>query len=544
MQRLLLHSIIVAMLMTQAGGAFCKDAPISAPFVLSSRGIPVSDALTQVSANFNVPIIVSPKIDDQFIGEVSGTSVTQILNQLARTYDLIWYQDGHLIYVYKSSETQTTILTPSGQKPSDISSYLDSMGVINGASCSAMPLDKMDSLQVSGVPACLARVQQVVDAYDKQRATDANSTQTIEVFPLTYASAADVTYTYRGQNVVVPGIVSELRDMEQNNTLPTAVANTSMAAQNGAVPAGTRTLDLEPQSPSQHSAMPANPMANAQPSGWQPQFTADIRRNAVLVRDYPANMPLYSKLFAQLDKRPKQVEIQVVIMDVDESNLEGLGVELGVNANVGVGHISLNSALQSSGNFSGVMGNSDEFLAKITALQQISKAKILSRPSVVTLNNMQAVLDRNVTFYTKLQGREVAQLASVAAGSLLRVTPRLFTENDQQKVMLTLDISDGQQGAQDDAVEGLPQVLNSSLTTQAILKSGQSLLLGGFVRDSESSGTRKIPWLGDIPVLGNLFKNRSTERDHVVRLFLIKAQPISMAQTADASSAPNAPLSQ
>ncbi len=540
MQRLLLHSIIVAMLMTQAGTAFCKDTPLSAPFVLSSRGIPVSDALTQVSANFNVPIIVSPKIEDQFIGEVSGTSVTQILNQLARTYDLIWYQDGHLIYVYKSSETQTTILTPSGQKPSEIANYLDSMGVVTGTSCAVMPLDKMDSLQVSGVPACLARVQQVVDAYDKQLATDANSTQTIEVFPLTYASAADVTYTYRGQNVVVPGIVSELRDMEQNNTLPTAVANSSMATQNGAVPAGTRTLDLEPQ----HPGMPANPMANAHPAGWQPQFTADIRRNAVLVRDYPANMSLYRKLFAQLDKRPKQVEIQVVIMDVDESNLEGLGVELGVNANVGIGHISLNSALQSSGNFSGVMGNSDEFLAKITALQQISKAKILSRPSVVTLNNMQAVLDRNVTFYTKLQGREVAQLASVAAGSLLRVTPRLFDENNQQKVMLTLDISDGQQGAQDDAVEGLPQVLNSSLTTQAILKSGQSLLLGGFVRDSESSGTHKIPWLSDIPVLGNLFKSRSTERDHVVRLFLIKAQPISMQQTADAPSAPNDPLSQ
>ncbi|MGK9841574.1 EscC/YscC/HrcC family type III secretion system outer membrane ring protein, partial [Salmonella enterica subsp. enterica] len=84
--------------------------------------------------------------------------------------------------------------------------------------------------------------------------------------------------------------------------------------------------------------------------------------------------------------------------------------------------------------FSTVLRNTADFFVRINALEQNSKAKVLSRPSVVTLNNVQAVLDRNITFYTKLQGNKVAELASVAAGSLLRVTPRLIDMQGEQEV--------------------------------------------------------------------------------------------------------------
>lgn len=62
-----------------------------------------------------------------------------------------------------------------------------------------------------------------------------------------------------------------------------------------------------------------------------------------------------------------------------------------------------------------------------------SQAYVLSQPSVVTLNNIRAVLDKNITFYTKLQGEKVAKLESITTGSLLRVTPRLLNDNGTQK---------------------------------------------------------------------------------------------------------------
>ncbi|MCF3749963.1 EscC/YscC/HrcC family type III secretion system outer membrane ring protein, partial [Salmonella enterica subsp. enterica serovar Weltevreden] len=67
------------------------------------------------------------------------------------------------------------------------------------------------------------------------------------------------------------------------------------------------------------------------------------------------------------------------------------------------------------------------------------------QPSVVTLNNIQAVLDKKITFYTKLQGEKESKLESITTGSLLRVKPRLLNDNGTQKIMLNLNIQDGQQ---------------------------------------------------------------------------------------------------
>lgn len=112
-------------------------------------------------------------------------------------------------------------------------------------------------------------------------------------------------------------------------------------------------------------------------------------------------------------------------------------------------------------------------MMRLNALEKNSKAKVLSRPSVVTLNNVQAVLDKNVTFYTKLEGDKVAKLESVTTGSLLRVTPRLIDEVGHQAVMLDLNIQDGQQSQAVSRSEPLPQVQNSEISTQATLKSGR-----------------------------------------------------------------------
>src|SRR5262249_54107874 len=151
-----------------------------------------------------------------------------------------------------------------------------------------------------------------------------------------------------------------------------------------------------------------------------------------------------------------------------------------------------NTPQDKGGTFSALLNNSAEFFLKISALEKNSKAKILSQPSIVTLNNVQAVLDRSTTFYTKVEGERVANLASVSTGSLLRVTPRIVDGKDDKEVILTLDIQDGRQEGATNNIERLPQVKNSGITTQAILKPGQSLLLGGFVEEKQQEGATKI----------------------------------------------------
>lgn len=255
-------------------------------------------------------------------------------------------------------------------------------------------------------------------------------------------------------------------------------------------------------------------------------FSADVQQNAVIVRDRKINMPLYEKLIKEFDRKPALIEIAVLIIDVNAQDLSSLGIDWAMSTKIGGGRISFNSNGEANANnFSSVISNTPNFMIRLNALQQNAKAQILSRPSVVTLDNTQAVLDRSITFHTKLLAENVAKVESISTGTLLRVTPRLIDENGQKQMMLKLVIQDGRQIDSTSVQEPLPQTLSSEVSTQTLLRAGQSLLLGGFVQNENSEGVSKIPLLGDLPLVGSLFRSKQNNTRSTVRLFLIKAEP-------------------
>ncbi|MHC8403427.1 EscC/YscC/HrcC family type III secretion system outer membrane ring protein [Pseudomonas sp. MDT1-17] len=463
-----------------------------ADFFLDTRGAKLADILRDMGANFRLPIIVSPSINDSFIGHLDAKSPEQALERLAQLYPLAWYYDGQTMHVYRTDEVGMELLTPAYLSPQTLIGQLQSTGVLDPRYCRVRAIPTSNALEVQGVPVCLERVARLSRGLDQQRLDQERNQEGIELFALKYASAADTAYTYRGQQVVVPGIVSVLKDMARGQALP-------LAQKDGGGASGDRV---------------------------QPTFSAEPRQNAVLVRDRKLNLGLYPTLIAQLDQKPQLVEISVTIIDVNSQDLGALGVDWSGAANLGGAGVSFNTGSElGAGNFSTVISNTGNFMLRLSALEQNAKARVLSRPSVVTLNNMQAVLDRNITFYTKLVAENVAKLESISTGSLLRVTPRVVGEADRQEIMLALIIQDGRQTSPISQAEPLPQTLNSEISTHALLKAGQALLLGGFVQDEESESVRKIPLLGDIPLLGRMFQTKQNTKRQAVRLFLIKADP-------------------
>lgn len=150
------------------------------------------------------------------------------------------------------------------------------------------------------MPICIERVKSVSKMLSEQVRHQNQNKETVKVFPLKYASAADSDYQYRDQNVRLPGLVSVLRELNQGNNLPLAGGN--------------------------------------QPDGNQassPVFSADPRQNAVIIRDRQANMPIYRSLITQLDQRPIQIEISVTIIDVDAGDISQLGVDWSASASIG-----------------------------------------------------------------------------------------------------------------------------------------------------------------------------------------------------------------
>lgn len=500
--RALLFLFILILLPIEAFSASTLDWK-GPPFFVMTHGMLVSELLKNFGANYDIPVITSPSIRDVFIGRFEKGTPEQQLDRLARTYNLVWYYDGKALYVYKNNEVKSSVITPEFDTREQLKEYVLQAGVLAEGTCQLRQIGVSQSFEIYGVPECVKHITDIasqLSVASRNQAQVDQQKENVQVFPLKYASATDVTYQYRNQSVIIPGVVTVLQRM-----------NNSQAVNSASTPTQLNAAQQETES-----------------SG--PTFSADPRQNAVVVRDRDANMPMYQRLISQLDHRQDAIEITVSIIDVNAEDLGALGIDWAANADIGGMNLQLNTNLSSgSGYATSVITNTSDFMVRVNALEQKSQAKVLSQPSVVTLNNVQAVLDKNTTFYTKLVGDKVAKLASITSGTLMQVTPRVVkNEAGIAEVLLLLSIQDGSQQSSALGADGMPQVQNSEIDTQATLKSGQSLLLGGFVQDQDIVTERKIPLLGDIYLIGNFFKSKETTKVQTVRLFLIKAVPLKI----------------
>ncbi len=494
--------LLIAALLLSTSGWASTHIPWSngSPYFITTRGAKVAEVLKGIGANYGVPIIVSPEVTDSFVGTIRDAVPDEIIARFAQLFSLATYYDGQALYVYKMQEVRSQIITPRYLTTGKLVDYLTRNQAAKQQFCSLRSVSNFNALEVFGVPACIERVSALAKNLDEKILNQAKVQETVQVFPLRFASANDNVYTLRNQQVRVPGMASVLREMVQNR---------SITGENVPV-----------------TNAPGN---NPTTSTALPTFAADSQQNAVIVRDREVNMPIYASLIKKLDLRPTQIQISVAIIDVNATDVDTLGVNWEGSVHFGKAGIGFNST-DLSGQFGGgintVLNDPNHFMMQISALEQHSKAKILSRPSIVTLNNVQAVLDRNITFRTKVQSERSANLADFSTGSLLRVTPRLIKNVDgQDQIILILNIQDGRQGKAIGGTEVLPSISTSEISTQAILRSGQSLLLGGFVQDQQQQGVQKIPMFGNLPILGGLFRSKNNKSERVIRLFMIKAEP-------------------
>jgi len=158
----------------------------------------------------------------------------------------------------------------------------------------------------------------------------------------------------------------------------------------------------------------------------------------------------------------------------------------------------------------------------------------------LTTENQGAVIDLSETQYIQTTSERTALVTPITAGTTLRVTPRVVQEADDQSIRLSVDIEDGQiQAAASTQI--LPTVRKGTVSTEASVKSDQTLLIGGYNSVQTIKNTDKVPFLGDIPFLRGFFSNRSDSFQRRERLFLIRS---SLASTASPMAVRAVPPSQ
>lgn len=552
----------------------------SAQVSIVARDQPIGAFLRDLFGRVGTPVVPSAKLTGTVNGVFQG-SLDKIFGDIAKAFNLVGYYDGAAVYIYASNElgVQTLQLDRASAER-----------VVRQAVAQRLPDRRnllritTDGLVVSGTPRFIEQISSMsrgedlaigrppAPSYAAPRAGGATPLE-FKVFYLRYARAEDTLVTAGGRETRVPGLATILQnlvlDQKPGGSAITPQLGARLVRQSQPRLKGQGLDSVAPdasQTPFGQNNYSATDVLGGD-TGLIAPLTQDVVRiepssylNAVVVRDVPERMPAYDSLIRALDIEPQLVEVEATIIDINVDKLRRLGINWrigtgGFGALFGSGDADADGRLLPTtgsrrdnvsnitpsgqgGTISTIIGSQREFLARVTALENKGAARIVSRPQVMTLDNVEAIFDRTQTFYVRVAGREEVDLFNVTAGTVLRVNPHVFRDQDQTRIRMVVSIEDGSISP-DSQVENIPIVDRSSVATQGMVLNGESMLLGGMTIDADIANEYKVPLLGDIPLLGELFKFREKQRGHTERLFLITPRLVPLASRT-AALAPGA----
>jgi len=293
---------------------------------------------------------------------------------------------------------------------------------------------------------------------------------------------------------------------------------------------------------------------------------SDDRTNALIIEDIPSVMPGIDRLLTQLDRKTQEVEIEARVVAATRSFARDIGTQLGFGwgnsttttggtgavgttpTQIGYlnppGYVTIPGVKpQTPGSaptptFAGIplfsnlpvtsptsgfgfttVGNSYRIDAVLTMAESRGLLKILSRPRVVTQNNIQALVRQGVRvpIVTQAQLGGPPTVTYVDAFLRLTVVPQITSENT---IFLNVDVENTTPDF-GRTVQGNPTLITQQETTQVLVTDGGTVVIGGVIQTQNSVNIAQVPVLGNIPGLGNLFKRRSVSTSNQELIFFI-----------------------
>jgi type IV pilus assembly protein PilQ len=286
---------------------------------------------------------------------------------------------------------------------------------------------------------------------------------------------------------------------------------------------------------------------------------SDDRTNALIIQDIPSVMPGIDRLLTQLDRKTQEVEIEARVVAATRSFARDIGTQLGIgwgNGHTAIGgsqevgttptqvgsgiapfpqyivsgtggtsgtQIPLFSNLPVTSPTSGfqIVNASNNFRIDtiLTLAESRGLLKILSRPRVVTQNNIQALVRQGVRvpIVTQAQLGGPPTVTYVDAFLRLTVIPQITSEGT---IFLNVDVENTTPDF-GHTVQGNPTLLTQQATTQVLVTDGGTVVVGGVIQTNNAVNISQVPLLGNIPGLGNLFKRRSVSTSNQELIFFI-----------------------
>nr|WP_241762544.1 type IV pilus secretin PilQ family protein [Vibrio coralliilyticus] len=264
-------------------------------------------------------------------------------------------------------------------------------------------------------------------------------------------------------------------------------------------------------------------------------ISIDTRTNSLLIRDIAINIQAMKTIITALDVPVKQVQIEARIVSLNEGDLQELGVRWGFSSTNGSHSVggSIENNLANLNLYGDSDSSLDDFLnvnlaatsvnastiafqvaklgsdtlldLELSALQRESRAEVISSPRLITTNKQPAYIE---------QGTEIPYLEAASSGATsvnfkkavlsLKVTPQITSDN---RLILDLNVTQDRPGQVVKTGTGEAVAIDTQrIGTQVLVNNGETIVLGGIYQHSVSDTVDQVPLLGDIPLLGALFR--------------------------------------
>jgi type IV pilus assembly protein PilQ len=291
------------------------------------------------------------------------------------------------------------------------------------------------------------------------------------------------------------------------------------------------------------------------------EIVSDERTNGLIIMDIPQVFPEIDRVLTQLDRKTPEVEIEARVVAATRNFARDIGTQIGFawagsstaaggasavgnspiitsppnfisggssggsggGSGSGSTGIPLFSNLPAVGPTSGLslvnLGSNYRLDVVLTAAESRGLLKILSRPRIITQNNIQAVVKQGVRIpvVTAAQLNGPATTTYVDAVLRLTVTPQITVENT---IFLNVDVENTTPDFSQQ-VQNNPTLLTQQALTQVLVTDGGTVVIGGVISTKNSVSISQVPWLGSVPALGNLFKHRAVSTETQELFFFI-----------------------
>jgi len=278
----------------------------------------------------------------------------------------------------------------------------------------------------------------------------------------------------------------------------------------------------------------------------------DARTNSMIISEIPGKFVAIDTLIKQLDKKIKQVEIEARVIAATRDFLRDIGVQIGAiygnntkntlagaldgnpfsrtpppSVNLGTGvatsaklplitNLGANAATSALSYFVGI---TDNFLLDtiISAAERRGSAKLLSKPKIITQDNIEGFVQQGVKIPVQTTINNTVSVQFFDFSLKLTVTPQI---TDEGTIVLKVDVENSTPDFSRQ-VGNVPTINTQQTKTTVLVQNGGTVVVGGVLIDNEQVNVRQVPGFGSIPVIGNLFKNRSVIKQTQELIFFL-----------------------